>query len=333
MESHDRDLNRARGEDPARAQKEDPKPADNEEIRRKIESLRLVLLKQTGPYTSSPHFSSHLSPRLSFPTGMEVVDSEAGTAGGTYQSGMEGVDSEGGVRGGKSGSCIDGIRNAEEVVSDHGKCLLIEKDLGDCPSPERLAQAYGMLRDLKVGTKTERKIEDLVFLDLETTGLSATPLFLAGMLLKRQGKVKVVQLLARDYSEEQCVIGMLDALLGDFQVCITFNGKSFDLPYLRERAKYHRLLLKASPEQFDLLHHARRRWKHRLPDCRLLTLEWHILGRRRIGDVGGWEVPCIYHEYVHTKDARKLKHVLRHNLMDVLTMAELFVSLAEARKC
>jgi uncharacterized protein YprB with RNaseH-like and TPR domain len=64
-----------------------------------------------------------------------------------------------------------------------------------------------------------------------------------------------------------------------------------------------------------------------------VTLERHILGRNRIGDVPGWEVPCIYHEFVHTKDARRMRGVLRHNLVDVLSMAELFVSLAEATIC
>ena len=172
-----------------------------------------------------------------------------------------------------------------------------------------------------------------IFLDLETTGFSATPLFLAGTLFIKEGDLKLMQFLARDYSEEGAIIAMLDELLTNFDFCITFNGKSFDVPYIRERAKYHKIDLKAAPRQFDLLHPARRMWKHSLPNCRLVTLEWHILGRRRIGDVPGWEVPCIYHDFVHTKDARKLKDVLRHNLIDVVSMAELFVSLAGAAKC
>jgi uncharacterized protein YprB with RNaseH-like and TPR domain len=49
-----------------------------------------------------------------------------------------------------------------------------------------------------------------------------------------------------------------------------------------------------------------------------------------MGDVGGWEVPGIYHDFVHTGDTRRLRQVLAHNLMDVLSMAQLMVSLAEA---
>ena len=226
------------------------------------------------------------------------------------------------------------IEHAREVSGDHGRCLLIERDVGeilgaDAPGDERLTEAYRkLLPEAAPGAEPARAA--VVYLDLETTGLAATPLFLAGALVHRDGGLRAVQLLARDYSEERCVIDLVDGMLAGCGVCVTFNGKSFDLPYLRERAKYHRLALRPGPEQFDLLHHARRRWKHRLPDCRLLTLEWFILGRRRMGDVDGWEVPCIYHEFVHTKDARRLKQVLRHNLMDVLAMAELMVSLAEA---
>jgi uncharacterized protein YprB with RNaseH-like and TPR domain len=105
------------------------------------------------------------------------------------------------------------------------------------------------------------------------------------------------------------------------------------MPYIRDRARYHGVSLGASPEQYDLLHVARRRWKRRLPDCRLVTLETHILGRHRIGDVPGWEVPCIYHDFVHTKDARRLRGVLRHNMIDCISMAQLFISLSEAAKC
>jgi hypothetical protein len=170
----------------------------------------------------------------------------------------------------------------------------------------------------------------LVFLDLETTGFSSTPIFLAGTVFEHEGAMRSLQYLARDYSEERALLGLLDQLISRFDVCVTFNGKSFDMPYMRDRAGYHGVSLGASPEQYDLLHVARRRWKERLPDCRLVTLETHILGRRRIGDVPGWEVPCIYHDFVHTKDARRLSGVLRHNLIDCISMAQLFISLAEA---
>lgn len=219
------------------------------------------------------------------------------------------------------------IVNLRETSGKGGKCVVIEREVDEFLNAESLRTAACTLLG---GGQTA---PPFVFLDLETTGFSSTPLFLAGTIFECRGSVRSLQFLARDYSEERALIGLLDELMGGFGVCVTFNGKSFDIPYLRERAKYHRVDLLASPLHFDLLHVARRRWKNSLPNCRLITLEWHVLGRRRVGDVPGWEVPCIYHEFVHTKDARKIRNVLRHNLIDVVSMGELFISLAEAAKC
>lgn len=217
---------------------------------------------------------------------------------------------------------VNRLRGAREVESDLGRCLILEKDVGDLVLASDLKNAAA---DLTGGDSGPR----YVFLDLETTGFSSTPLFLAGTMFEKEGGLACAQLLARDYSEERALVGMLDRLLSDFDVCITFNGKSFDMPYLRERAKYHRLDLISAPAQLDLLHHARRMWGDSLPNCKLTTLERHVLGRRRSGDVPGWEVPCIYHEFVHTGDAVRLVGVIRHNLMDVVSMAELLICLAE----
>jgi len=219
---------------------------------------------------------------------------------------------------------IDGLR---EINVSGGKCAVIEKDIDDYVEAVDLRSAARKL----LGAVQHDPV--LVFLDLETTGFSSTPLFLAGTVFEQDGMMRSLQYLARDYSEEKVLLGLLDELMGRFDTCVTFNGKSFDMPYIRDRAEYHGVSLAASPHQYDLLHVARRRWKGRLPDCRLVTLEAHVLGRRRIGDVPGREVPCIYHDFVHTKDARRLRGVLRHNMLDCISMAQLFISLAEAVKC
>ena len=217
---------------------------------------------------------------------------------------------------------VDRLEGARPVETALGTCLAIERGVGDIVRTQDLRPAVGALTG-------DNGRPPYVFLDLETTGFSSTPLFLAGTMFERDGRLMCTQFLARDYSEEPALVAALDGLLGRHGVCITFNGKSFDLPYLRERAKYHRIDLGCDPGQLDLLHLARRMWRESLPNCRLTTLERHILGRVRSGDVPGWEVPCIYHEFVHTGDARRLVGVIRHNLLDVVSMAELLICLAE----
>jgi uncharacterized protein YprB with RNaseH-like and TPR domain len=77
----------------------------------------------------------------------------------------------------------------------------------------------------------------------------------------------------------------------------------------------------------DLLHHARRRWRDVLPDCRLQTLEWRVCGRRRSGDIPGEEIPEVYHRFVRTGDSRDIVSVFHHNALDLVTLADLAVAL------
>jgi uncharacterized protein YprB with RNaseH-like and TPR domain len=89
----------------------------------------------------------------------------------------------------------------------------------------------------------------------------------------------------------------------------------------------HGVRLALPPHHLDLLHAARRRWREDLPDCRLQTLERHVCGRWRTGDVPGDEVPGLYHDYVREGDPWRLIPVFHHNLLDVITMAEILRAL------
>jgi uncharacterized protein YprB with RNaseH-like and TPR domain len=78
----------------------------------------------------------------------------------------------------------------------------------------------------------------------------------------------------------------------------------------------------------DLLHHARRRWRERLPNCKLQTLEQAICGRRRRGDIPGRAIPLAYHEFVRTGDAWQMRNVLHHNALDLVTLLQLSICVA-----
>lgn len=166
-----------------------------------------------------------------------------------------------------------------------------------------------------------------VFLDLETTGLSCSPLFLIGTMWWEDGELVVRQYLARDYSEERAVISRFAEKFAGRQLLVTFNGKSFDMPFLRMRAAGTRVDLPLEPPHFDLLHVCRRVWKDALPNCKLQTLETRICGRPRYGDIPGEQIPAAYHAFVRTGDAGRMVRILHHNMLDLVTMADLMVRL------
>ncbi len=173
-------------------------------------------------------------------------------------------------------------------------------------------------------TERERVAPDkFLFLDLETTGLGGTPVFLVGTMECDEAGFRFRQYFARDYSEEAGIVAAASERLKDTQVLVTFNGKSFDLPYLANRAVATGVKMNHARSHLDLLHEARRLYKTELPNCRLQTLEATICGRSRDDDIPGSEIPEAYHEFVRTGNANKIAVILMHNLYDLLTMADL----------
>lgn len=172
-------------------------------------------------------------------------------------------------------------------------------------------------------------LERVVYLDLETCGLTQACVFLAGTMRWNGEDFVLRQYLARDYAEERALLRQLSRYLAGAEVLITFNGKSFDVPMLRDRALLHGVALSLPARHVDLLHHARSRWREQLPNCRLITLEAFVCQRRRSGDVPGGEIPGLYHHFVKHGDPYRLIPVLHHNLLDVITMDEILRALVE----
>ena len=164
---------------------------------------------------------------------------------------------------------------------------------------------------------------DVMFLDLETTGLGSSPLFLIGTMVWADDCLLVRQYFARDYSQERAAVSMFLQAMAGKTLLVSFNGKSFDLPYVRVRAAATGLAFNIQAAHMDLLHISRRAWGHSLSDCRLQTLERIICGRLRTGDIPGNLIPQAYHDYVRTGNATQMADCLRHNMLDLVTLADL----------
>ncbi|MEO8027056.1 MAG: ribonuclease H-like domain-containing protein [Bryobacteraceae bacterium] len=183
---------------------------------------------------------------------------------------------------------------------------------------------HDLLHAISNGLIPSAPPETWAFLDTETTGLaggSGTYAFLVGVgRITREG-FHVRQFFMRDYGEEASMLTALTKYLEQFQVLITYNGRTYDQPLLETRYRMSRQRPPfARLEHLDLLFGARRLWKLRFESCRLVELENQILGVERYGDIPGAMIPYVYFEYLRRKEAARLQPVFYHNAMDILTL-------------
>lgn len=195
-------------------------------------------------------------------------------------------------------------------------------DLRPCLGPSAALDAAGIGGGLR-----ECRIENLLFLDLETTGLSGgagTMAFLAALARVTAGsegrKLEIRQFFLEDYPGEGAFLDAFVPLLVQGTVIASFNGRSFDEPILRTRCVLNR---RSFPRllHVDFLHAARRLWRKRFPDCSLGTLERGLLGRSREADVPGSRIPEVWFSYSRSGFHPLIDAVIEHNAADVEALA------------
>lgn len=180
--------------------------------------------------------------------------------------------------------------------------------------------------------------EELLFLDIETTGLGgAGAIAFAVATARIEGDAFVLrQYLALSPPEEA---GLIDALIEDCRfdedpVLVTYNGRTFDAPVLDGRATMHRRRAGfESLRHLDLLYPVRRMYRGLVDSCRLSVIESTILGVQRhemldAEDVHGSDVPGWYFRWLRTGDPRWLAPIASHNEIDVVSLGGLLGRLA-----
>ncbi|HIV91332.1 MAG TPA: ribonuclease H-like domain-containing protein [Candidatus Eisenbergiella stercoravium] len=190
------------------------------------------------------------------------------------------------------------------------------------PIPEQLKNlAESCLGDLS----------DVVFFDIETTGLSNKTAFvyLIGAAFLEGGSFVLHQYLAEDLSAEEAILKAFSECTKGKKKLIHFNGSTFDLPFLQARYKKYGLDCSASSmEQTDLYRRiSPLKNVLKLPNCKLKTLE-EFLGNHRKDPFTGGELIELYHVYRRERDERLLKVLLLHNAEDILGMLSILSMLA-----
>lgn len=212
------------------------------------------------------------------------------------------------------------LPEAEEISTESGVCFSFRV------LPAQTHEALGLWLDQAATALAGSPLDPArrhgtVYLDLETLGLSSAPVFLIGLLHSTTQGFHVHQFLARDYSEELAILQACIPLLTEAERLVSYNGRSFDWPYLADRFRHHLLKPLRPPAHVDLLLLARRLLRGKLPDCSLTTVEESVLQMKRYGDVPGSEIPPLYHRAVAEGNLELLTPVLHHNQVDLLSLA------------
>ena len=173
--------------------------------------------------------------------------------------------------------------------------------------------------------------EDFAILDIETLGLFGRAIVLIGIARPRNKATCINQYLLRDIPDEPGALWECISHLEENAALITFNGRAFDVPFIKERLGFYGIEASFNNPHFDLLHFSRRAWRDQLPDCRLETIE-NYLGIHREVDVPSAMVPEFYETYLKTRNVGPLVAIVEHNKQDLLTLASLFSKLYEVWK-
>ena len=163
--------------------------------------------------------------------------------------------------------------------------------------------------------------ENFKFMDIETKGLSNVPVILIGVAEIDGNHITCSQYFLRDYPEEDAVLVAYLSHLDEDSVHVTFNGKSFDVPFIKNRCTYNRIEANLDLPHLDLMHFAKNLWKDELPNCKLQTIESEFFGIERQDDVPGQYIPGYYDTYLSENNIGPIVPIIEHNRQDIVSLA------------
>ncbi len=182
--------------------------------------------------------------------------------------------------------------------------------------------------------------EDMLLFDIETTGLSAARdhIYCIGCGRREGDEITTDLFFAEQSAEETSVLEAFISLLRSHPDLITFNGTTFDIPFIRKRAtlygqpdpfrrpetKQEAGAMISDEFTFIDLYRVASGMKSllRLPSYRQKSIE-QFLGYSRKDRYDGGQLVNFYHQYINAPDPETLSLLLLHNEEDVRGMFEL----------
>ena len=177
--------------------------------------------------------------------------------------------------------------------------------------------------DEKLTFKSKYYDEEAVFLDIETTGLSPMRsfIYLIGLVFIDLKKVTmhITQLIAENRDEEEEIIKLTKEKLKGYKTVVTYNGNSFDLPFIAKRSERYGIEPIAM-DSFDMYEKLRlHKDTLKLDGLKQKNIE-KKLGITREDRYNGGECISFYKDYVKNKNQESFDRFVLHNYDDLLYM-------------
>lgn len=173
-------------------------------------------------------------------------------------------------------------------------------------------------------TEDNHNTNRYLYFDIETTGLSArnSTLYLIGALWSDDNTINIRQWFNDDGYCEGELIKAFNEFCADFTHLVHFNGTTFDVPYIKEKAGKYSLLIDNIEKLIQLdIYKDIRSYKNILgiENVKQVTIEKY-LGINRQDTNNGGELINVYQRYVARPNDEREHLLLLHNHDDLMGM-------------
>jgi uncharacterized protein YprB with RNaseH-like and TPR domain len=176
------------------------------------------------------------------------------------------------------------------------------------------------INDIRDNHRLDEIYKESLFIDIETTGLSKiySDIISITLLVYKDDKFRIYQIFCQYKSDQPQTLKYLKDLMKSKKYIITYNGNSFDIPFLAEKSKQFGTGLDfESLTKIDLyLLMKKLKYKINIVDLKLKTVEEYFCIERN-DTIWGMDVVTLYEAYKLEPRKEFSDLILLHNYEDV----------------
>ena len=174
-------------------------------------------------------------------------------------------------------------------------------------------------------------LDKTLFFDIETTGFSPghSHLYLIGCIYFKDGVYHFIQWFSDlgTLDDEKQLLENFLTFSKPYDLFVTYNGETFDLPYIEKKASFFGLSYEKL-SSFDIYKQIRSyKPLFQVSNLKLKTME-QFLGINREDKYDGQKLIAVYKDYLKTKDPLSYNRMLLHNREDVTSLISLLALLS-----